>query len=161
MWAASTLLLLTTSGLWPAYSTREGVVMDTRPPDLVLALTGDDEDNLVISQLSRERYGVTKIIARVNDPRNQAHFDLLGVSPTICPTQRIMALIEHEVPQHDVVHLLDLGPAGRLAPDLGGPRRQGRDRRGRHGAGRGRPGARHPRARRRGRGARAPDGPVT
>ena len=80
----------------------------TRPPDLVLALTGDDEDNLVISQLARERYGVSKIIARVNDPRNQAHFDLLGVSPTICPTQRIMALIEHEVPQHDVVHLLDL-----------------------------------------------------
>ena len=80
----------------------------TRPPDLVLALTGDDEDNLVISQLARERYGVKKIIARVNDPRNQEHFDLLGVSPTICPTQRIMALIEHEVPQHDVVHLLDL-----------------------------------------------------
>jgi len=80
----------------------------TRPPDLVLALTGDDEDNLVISQLARERYGVSKIIARVNDPRNQEHFDLLGVSPTICPTQRIMALIEHEVPQHDVVHLLDL-----------------------------------------------------
>ena len=80
----------------------------TRPPDIVLALTGDDEDNLVISQLSRERYGVKKIIARVNDPRNQEHFDLLGVSPTICPTQRIMALIEHEVPQHDVVHLLDL-----------------------------------------------------
>ena len=50
----------------------------TRPPDLVLALTGDDEDNLVISQLSRERYGVKKIIARVNDPRNQEHFDLLG-----------------------------------------------------------------------------------
>ena len=80
----------------------------TRPPDLLLALTGDDEDNLVISQLGRERYGVSKIIARVNDPRNQQHFDLLGVSPTICPTQRIMALIEHEVPQHDVVHLLDL-----------------------------------------------------
>ncbi len=80
----------------------------TRPPDLLLALTGDDEDNLVISQLGRERYGVAKIIARVNDPRNQEHFDLLGVSPTICPTQRIMALIEHEVPQHDVVHLLDL-----------------------------------------------------
>jgi trk system potassium uptake protein len=80
----------------------------TRPPNLLLALTGDDEDNLVISQLGRERYGVSKIIARVNDPRNQQHFDLLGVSPTICPTQRIMALIEHEVPQHDVVHLLDL-----------------------------------------------------
>jgi len=80
----------------------------TRPPDIVVAVTGDDEDNLVISQLSRERYGVKKVIARVNDPRNQTHFDLLGVTPTVCPTQRIMALIEHEVPEHDLVHLLEL-----------------------------------------------------
>jgi trk system potassium uptake protein TrkA len=79
----------------------------TRPPDIVVAVTGDDEDNLVISQLARERYGVKKVIARVNDPRNQAHFDLLGISPTVCPTQRIMALIEHEVPEHDLVHLLE------------------------------------------------------
>ncbi|MGD9570785.1 MAG: TrkA family potassium uptake protein [Thermoleophilia bacterium] len=80
----------------------------TRPPDIVVAVTGDDEDNLVISQLAKERYGVAKVIARVNDPRNQSHFDLLGVSPTVCPTQRIMALIEHEVPEHDLVHLLEL-----------------------------------------------------
>jgi trk system potassium uptake protein TrkA len=80
----------------------------TRPPDIVVAVTGDDEDNLVIAQLCRERYGVEKVIARVNDPRNQAHFDLLGVTPTVCPTQRIMALIEHEVPQHALVHLLEL-----------------------------------------------------
>jgi trk system potassium uptake protein TrkA len=80
----------------------------TRPPDIVVAVTGDDEDNLVIAQLCRERYGVEKVIARVNDPRNQRHFDLLGVSPTVCPTQRIMALIEHEVPEHALVHLLEL-----------------------------------------------------
>ena len=75
---------------------------------LVAALTGDDEDNLIISQLSREKYGVTKVIARVNDPRNQTHFDLLGVSPTVCATSSIMALIEHEVPEHGLVHLLEL-----------------------------------------------------
>src|SRR5437763_8891809 len=57
-----------------------------RPPDIVLALTGDDEDNMVICQLAKERYGAEKVIARVNDPRNQAHFDLLGISPTICAT---------------------------------------------------------------------------
>ncbi len=79
-----------------------------RPPDIVVAVTGDDEDNLVIAQLSQERFGVTKVIARVNDPRNQEHFDLLGIAPTVCPTQRIMALIEHEVPEHDLVHLLEL-----------------------------------------------------
>src|SRR5207248_4036706 len=79
-----------------------------RPPDLVLAVTGDDEDNVVICQIARERYGVEKVIARVNDPRNQAHFDLLGISPTVCATSNIMALIEHEVPEHDLIHLLEL-----------------------------------------------------
>ena len=79
-----------------------------RPPDIVAALTGDDEDNLIICQLSREKYGVQKVIARVNDPRNQAHFDLLGISPTVSATRGLMALIEHEVPEHDLVHLLEL-----------------------------------------------------
>src|SRR5215471_4211823 len=79
-----------------------------RPPDLVLALTGDDEDNMVICQLAKEKYGVPKVIARVNDPRNQVHFDLLGISPTVCATSSIMGLIEHEVPEHGLVHLLEL-----------------------------------------------------
>ena len=79
-----------------------------RPPDLVLALTGDDEDNLVICQLAKEKFGVEKVIARVNDPRNQVHFDLLGVSPTVCATSSILGLVEHEVPEHDLVHLLEL-----------------------------------------------------
>ena len=79
-----------------------------RPPDLVLALTGDDEDNLIICQIAKERYSVPKTIARVNDPRNQAHFDLLGISPTVCATSSILALVEHEVPEHELVHLLEL-----------------------------------------------------
>jgi trk/ktr system potassium uptake protein len=79
-----------------------------RPPDIVLALTGDDEDNMVICQLAQERYRVPKVIARVNDPRNQAHFDLLGISPTICATSSVLALVEHEVPEHDLIHLLEL-----------------------------------------------------
>ena len=49
------------------------------------------------------------MIARVNDPRNQAHFDLLGISPTVSrDASSLMALIEHEVPEHDLVHLLEL-----------------------------------------------------
>jgi trk system potassium uptake protein TrkA len=79
-----------------------------RPPDIVLALTGDDEDNVVICQIAQERYGVPKVIARVNDPRNQAHFDLMGISPTICAVASVMALVEHEVPEHDLIHLLEL-----------------------------------------------------
>jgi trk system potassium uptake protein TrkA len=79
-----------------------------RPPDLVVAATGDDEDNIVICQLAREKYGVEKVIARINDPRNQPYFDLLGISPTVSATGSIMALIEHEVPEHGLIHLLEL-----------------------------------------------------
>jgi len=83
-----------------------------RPPDLVLAVTGDDEDNLVISQLAREGYGVEKVIARVNDPRNQETFDLLGVSRTVCATSGLLGLVEHEVPEHGLVRLLELRREG-------------------------------------------------
>ena len=79
-----------------------------RPPDLVIAVTGDDEDNMVICQLAREVYGVGKVIARVNDPRNQEHFDLLGISPTVSATSIILGMIEHEVPEHGLIHLLEL-----------------------------------------------------
>jgi trk system potassium uptake protein TrkA len=79
-----------------------------RPAELLLAVTGDDEDNIVICQMAKERYGVPKVIARVNDPRNQAHFDLLGISPTVSATSSIIALVEHEVPEHDLIHLLEL-----------------------------------------------------
>jgi len=79
-----------------------------RPPDIVVAVTGDDEDNIIIGQLAREKYGVEKVIARVNDPRNEPHFDLLGIAPTVSATNMVLALIEHEVPQHELVHLLEL-----------------------------------------------------
>jgi trk system potassium uptake protein TrkA len=99
-----------------------------RPPDIVVAVTGDDEDNIVICQLAKEKYRVAKVIARVNDPRNQAHFDLLGISPTVSATSSIIALVEHEVPEHELVHLLELRKEnleivevqiGRDAPSVG------------------------------------------
>ena len=83
-----------------------------RPPELLLAVTGDDEDNLVISQIGKEGYGVGKAIARVNDPRNQAHFDLLGIQQTICATTSILGLVEHEVPEYGLVRLLELQEEG-------------------------------------------------
>ena len=83
-----------------------------RPPDLVLAVTGDDEDNLIISQIAKEGYGVPKAIARVNDPRNQQHFDLLGITQTVCATSGILGLVEHEVPEHGLVRLLELRREG-------------------------------------------------
>ena len=83
-----------------------------RPPELLLAVTGDDEDNLVISQIAREGYEVPKVIARVNDPRNQQHFDLLGITQTVCATSGILGLVEHEVPEHGLVRLLELRREG-------------------------------------------------
>jgi trk system potassium uptake protein len=83
-----------------------------RPPDILFAVTGDDEDNLVIAQIAKQGYGVPKVIARVNDPRNQQHFDLLGVTQTVCATSGILGLVEHEVPQHGLVKLLELRQEG-------------------------------------------------
>ncbi len=76
--------------------------------DLVVAVTGDDEDNLIVCQVARDKYHVPKVIARVNDPRNQPHFDMLGINLTVSATFTILALIEHELPQHELVTLLDL-----------------------------------------------------
>lgn len=81
--------------------------------DLVVAVTGDDEDNILICQIAREKYLVDRIIARVNNPRNRPYFDLLGIQPTVSATDLILRLIEHEVPQYGLVHLLDL-PGERL-----------------------------------------------
>lgn len=79
-----------------------------RPADIVIAVTGDDEDNLVIGQLAKEKYGVERVIARVNDPRNEPLFDLLGIQQRVSATQMVLGLIEHEVPEHELVHLLEL-----------------------------------------------------
>jgi trk system potassium uptake protein TrkA len=71
-------------------------------------VTGDDEDNLLICQVAREKYGVERVIARCNNPRNLPHFELLGVKPAVSATDLILRLIEHEVPNQGLIHLLDL-----------------------------------------------------
>jgi trk system potassium uptake protein len=81
--------------------------------DMVIAVTGDDEDNILICQVAREKYGVERIISRCNNPRNLQHFELLGVKPAVSATDLILRLIEHEVPKYGLVHLLDL-PQERL-----------------------------------------------
>jgi trk system potassium uptake protein TrkA len=81
--------------------------------DLVIAVTGDDEDNMLICQVAREKYMVERIIARVNNPRNLQHFDLLGIKPSVSATGLILNLIEHQVPEYGLVHLLDF-PEERL-----------------------------------------------
>jgi trk system potassium uptake protein TrkA len=81
--------------------------------EMLIAVTGDDEDNMLICQVAREKYGVERIISRCNNPRNLQHFELLGVKPAVSATDLILRLIEHEVPKYGLVHLLDL-PQERL-----------------------------------------------
>jgi trk system potassium uptake protein TrkA len=76
--------------------------------DLVIAVTGDDEDNIVICQVAKEKYGLQRIVARVNNPRNLQHFKLLGIQPAVSATDLILRLIEHEVPEYGLVQLLAL-----------------------------------------------------
>lgn len=65
--------------------------------DIVVAVTGHDEDNLVICQIAQRQFGVPRQIARVNNPKNEPIFHLLGVKETVASTQIIYRLIEEEV----------------------------------------------------------------
>jgi trk system potassium uptake protein TrkA len=80
--------------------------------DLVIAVTGDDEDNMLVCQVARDKYRCDHIIARVNNPRNYSHFKLLGIQPVVSATDLILRLIEHEVPRYGLVHLLALEEEG-------------------------------------------------
>lgn len=76
--------------------------------DMVIAVTGDDEDNILICQVARDKYGIERIIARVNNPSNRPHFDLLDIKPVVSATEVILRLLEHEVPHRRLIHLLEL-----------------------------------------------------
>lgn len=76
--------------------------------DVLAAVTGDDEDNIIICQVAKQKFGVEKTIARVNNPENQEAFDVLDVRPTVSATTTMLSLIEHEMPAHKLVHLLSL-----------------------------------------------------
>src|SRR4028118_1988804 len=67
--------------------------------DLVIAVTGDDEDNLLICQVAKEKYLCERIIARCNNPRNLEHFKLLGIQPVVSATDLILRLLAHEDPR--------------------------------------------------------------
>jgi trk system potassium uptake protein TrkA len=62
--------------------------------DAVLAVTGDDEDNLVALQLAKERFKVPRTIARVNNPANVAIFKMLGIDEAISATEVLLAVLE-------------------------------------------------------------------
>jgi trk system potassium uptake protein TrkA len=77
--------------------------------DVVAAVTGDDEDNLVACQVAKMRYSVPRAIARVSNPKNEKLFRQLAIDETVSPTRSILGMIEHEIPVHDLLHLAELG----------------------------------------------------
>ncbi len=77
--------------------------------DIVAAVTGDDEDNLVICQMAKHHFDVPRTIARVNNPKNEALFKHLGVDEIISPTRMILGSIEQDIPVHELLHLAALG----------------------------------------------------
>jgi trk system potassium uptake protein TrkA len=77
--------------------------------DVVAAVTGDDEDNLVICQMAKHHFDVPRTIARVNNPKNEALFRHLGVDELISPTRMILGSIEQDIPVHELLHLAGLG----------------------------------------------------
>ena len=77
--------------------------------DVVAAVTGDDEDNLVICQMAKHHFDVPRTIARVNNPKNEELFRHLGVDELASPTRMILGTIEQDIPVHELLHLATLG----------------------------------------------------
>ncbi len=80
----------------------------TERADMLIAVTNEDEDNLVACQVAKNKFKVPRTIARINNPKNEALFKKLGIDVTVSSTNLILEHIEEEVPTHPLVHLLTL-----------------------------------------------------
>jgi trk system potassium uptake protein TrkA len=76
--------------------------------DVVVAVTGSDDDNLVVCQMAKMEFNVPRTISRVNDPRNELLFEQLGIDATVSSTKIIYNLIEQEVGGGEVIPLAAL-----------------------------------------------------
>ncbi|MBU6201714.1 MAG: TrkA family potassium uptake protein [Acidobacteria bacterium] len=81
--------------------------------DVVASVTGDDEDNLVVSLLAKQEFGVPRVVARVNNPNNHWMFnDMWGVDVSVSTPHLITALVQEAVTVGSFVRLMQL-KAGR------------------------------------------------
>lgn len=76
--------------------------------DVVIAVTGEDEDNLVCCQTAKRKFKVNKTIARVNNPRNERIFRALGIDSAVSHTQALLEAINHELPAGHLHHMSGL-----------------------------------------------------
>ena len=80
--------------------------------DVVVAATGDDEDNLVISLLSKQEFAVPRVVARVNHPENMWLFnEAWGVDRAVSTPHLLTALVEEAVTVGSLVRLMQFGDA--------------------------------------------------
>jgi len=95
----------------------------TARADMLIAVTGDDEDNLVACQVAKHKFNVPRTIARLRNPERETLFKKLGVDVTVSATQIILEHIEEEVPTHPLTHLLEIRDKGleivevKISPD--------------------------------------------
>ena len=80
----------------------------TERADMFIAVTDEDEDNLVACQVAKHKFNVPRTIARINNPKNEKIFKKLGIDVTVSSTNIILEHIAEEVPTHPLVHLLTL-----------------------------------------------------
>lgn len=84
----------------------------TSRADMFVAVTGDDEDNLVACQLAKHKFKVPRTIARIRNPSNEILFKKLGIDVTVSSTNIILEAIEKEVPTHPLTHLIEMKDKG-------------------------------------------------
>jgi len=82
--------------------------------DVLAAVTGDDEDNLIICQLAKEKFNLQRTVGRVNNPDNEHTFSELGIDVPVDSTKIISKIIEEEVSFSDFVNLMSF-KRGKLA----------------------------------------------
>lgn len=82
--------------------------------DVIASVTGEDEDNLVVCQLAKEKFKVSRTVAKVNDPRNEYAFSRLGADVPIDATAIIAKIIEEEASFADFINLMSF-KRGKLA----------------------------------------------
>ena len=80
--------------------------------DMLITVTGDDEDNLVACQVAKHKFNVPFTIARIRNPKNETIFKKLGIDATVSSTNIILEYIEQEVPTHPLMHLLTIRDKG-------------------------------------------------
>lgn len=79
--------------------------------EVIAAVTGTDEVNLVICKIAKSSFRIAEVITRVNNPKNISMFKALGADKTVCSTEVIANLIEYEFDKGNfkIVHVLERG----------------------------------------------------